>query len=216
MIWYLISWLLSPLLLTIGAAANDPTPEDTGTVPGEKPQEQEKERTFTQAELNKLLADEKRKAKEKYTDYDALKERAAKWAEYEESQKSELQKLTDALEAEKQKAQQAEQARVEALLQVTITAAAVKAGFHDPADAFALVDRTRIKIDDPETVTAAVADLAKAKPHLVKGTPPPPNPGATNPLDKKTEEGAPDWLQSKRNQGVSRGGVMIKDLNIKE
>lgn len=69
-------------------------------------------KTFTQEQVNALLADQKRKVLEKFADYDDLKGKASKLAEIEESSKSELQKALDrAAELEKDltKYQQKEQ-----------------------------------------------------------------------------------------------------------
>lgn len=53
------------------------------------------ERTFTQEQVNAMLADQKRKLGEKFGDYDDLKAAASKLAEIEESSKTELQKALD-------------------------------------------------------------------------------------------------------------------------
>lgn len=61
------------------------------------------EKTFTQSELNAIIADRISEVKGKYSDYDDLKAKAAKYDEAEEASKSELQKVTesrDALQAE--------------------------------------------------------------------------------------------------------------------
>lgn len=64
---------------------------------------QGEEKTFTQSELNAIIADRLSEVKEKYADYDDLKAKATKYDEAEEASKSELQKITesrDALQAE--------------------------------------------------------------------------------------------------------------------
>lgn len=64
---------------------------------------QGEEKTFTQSELNAIIADRLSEVKEKYGDYDDLKEKAQKFDEAEEASKSELQRITesrDALQAE--------------------------------------------------------------------------------------------------------------------
>lgn len=60
-------------------------------------------RTFTQDEVNGMLANERRSTKAKFADYDELKAKAAKYDEAAEAGKSELQKAVD--EAAKWKAQ---------------------------------------------------------------------------------------------------------------
>lgn len=58
------------------------TPEPTG-------------KTFTQEQVNALLAEQKRKVGEKFADYDDLKSKAAKLAEIEQASKSELEKAQE-------------------------------------------------------------------------------------------------------------------------
>lgn len=61
------------------------------------------QKTFTQDELNAILNDRLGREKAKYSDYEALKEKASKFDQIEEASKTELQKITDkatALESE--------------------------------------------------------------------------------------------------------------------
>ena len=53
------------------------------------------ERTFTQDELNKVVADRLARERAKYADYDELKGKAAKFDEAEEASKTELQRAVD-------------------------------------------------------------------------------------------------------------------------
>lgn len=56
------------------------------------------EKTFTQAELDTIISDRLKREREKYSDYDAMREKAAKLDEIEEASKSELQKATERAE----------------------------------------------------------------------------------------------------------------------
>ena len=61
------------------------------------------QQTFTQDELNKIVGERLARERDKYSDYDELKKKAAAFDEAQEAQKSELQKAQDralALEAE--------------------------------------------------------------------------------------------------------------------
>ena len=76
-------------------------------------QEQEV-RTFTQEEVNSFLAKDRKQMAEKYADYDALKEKAARLDQIEEDAKTELQKATERaekLEAEVSAMKHAEEIR---------------------------------------------------------------------------------------------------------
>ena len=55
-------------------------------------------KTFTQDELNAILGERLAREREKFADYDSLKEKAAKFDEAEEASKSELQKATERAE----------------------------------------------------------------------------------------------------------------------
>lgn len=53
------------------------------------------EKTFTQAELDEVVEGRLKREREKYKDFDAFKEKAAKFDEIEANSKTELQKATD-------------------------------------------------------------------------------------------------------------------------
>lgn len=55
----------------------------------------EPQKTFTQDEVNAIVADRLSRDRAKYADYDALKEKAGKFDELQEANKTELQKATD-------------------------------------------------------------------------------------------------------------------------
>ncbi len=103
---------------------------------------------------------------------DAMKTAAAKAKETEEANKSELEKERDA----RQKAESTSQAALDKantrLINAELKVFASQAGFADPSDAVALVNRSDLKVDDDGNVTGAkeaVEALIAAKPHL-KGT----------------------------------------------
>ena len=53
------------------------------------------EKMFTQAEVDAIVGDRLKRDRAKYADYDAVKEKAARFDEMEEANKSELQKATE-------------------------------------------------------------------------------------------------------------------------
>ena len=71
-----------------------------------------------------------------------------------------------------------------------ITAAAASAGFADPADAAGFLPVAELDSDD--AVAAAVAELAKAKPYLLKRTAAPLEQGVQG---KDTPPSATDWIR---------------------
>lgn len=50
------------------------------------------EKTFTQAEMDSIIEGRLARERQKYSDYDSLKEKAGKYDEYQEKSKTELQK----------------------------------------------------------------------------------------------------------------------------
>lgn len=69
----------------------------------EQVEQKEEPKTFTQEEVNNIIAERLNRDRAKYADYETLKEKAAKFDAAEEASKTELQKATekaDALEKE--------------------------------------------------------------------------------------------------------------------
>lgn len=74
----------------------------------------EETKTFTQADVDKIVGDRLQRERSKYSDYEALKEKADKYDEVVESEKTELQKAmekAEALEAELSSMKKAEAIR---------------------------------------------------------------------------------------------------------
>jgi hypothetical protein len=69
-----------------------------------EPEEQQELKTFTQEQVNALIATEKRKFGDKYADYDDIKAKATQFDELEQSSKTELQKAIDRATAAETKA----------------------------------------------------------------------------------------------------------------
>lgn len=80
----------------------------------EEKQTEQAAQTFTQEDVNRIVADRVARERAKYADYDAIREKAAKFDEAEEASKTELQKATeraDKLQAELDSYQKAEKVR---------------------------------------------------------------------------------------------------------
>lgn len=56
------------------------------------------ERTFTQGELDAIIGERLKREREKYADYEDLKDKASKYEQSVENNKTELQKATEAIE----------------------------------------------------------------------------------------------------------------------
>lgn len=121
----------------------------------------EVEKTFTQTEVNSLLADNKRKLLAKYEDYDSLK--------------ATVDGLDDIKSQSFQDGQtQATNELLGRLIDTEIRSSAQALGFADPSDAITFFgDKTEITYDtekglDHEAITSRLGDLATNKPYLLK------------------------------------------------
>jgi hypothetical protein len=132
------------------------------------------DRTFTQAELDRIVADRLNRQKSQFADYEALKTKATKYDELEAQNKSELQKEREAREAaEKQRDEALTTAQRRVVRSEVVARAAGKLA--DPSDAPALLDLDEFKLDDKgevdsKAIDAALDDLLKRKPHLAADT----------------------------------------------
>lgn len=82
--------------------ADAPTPDPKPVDP--KPDE----KTFTQADIDRIVAERLKREAAKYSDYDDLKAKAARFAELEEKDKTESQKLADTNRVLEDRARKAE------------------------------------------------------------------------------------------------------------
>jgi len=118
-------------------------------------------RVFTQADVDRLMGERVKREREKYADYADLKKAAARLAEIEEANKSELQKAQEAAQAAQHAAEAALTAANERLMRAAFIAEAAKAGAAHPEDAYALAERSAVKVGDDGTVMG-VAEAVKA------------------------------------------------------
>lgn len=149
----------------------DPPEKGDDNSPGQDPEDNfDKDRAM--ATISKLREFEKeaKALKKRVADYEAA-EQARKEAEMSDAEKT--QARLDQLEAEAQAAKaerdQAKAQAAETLMRTAVLMAA--ASFHDPAEAWMFVDRSKLEIDEAGNVTGAekaVEAVAKAKPHLLK------------------------------------------------
>lgn len=101
-----------------------PENNDSEQQPADQP------KTFTQEQVNALIASEKRKLGEKFADYDDLKTKATQFDQLEQDSKSELQKALDRAAEAEQKA-----AALEAKEQVAAWAKEITKDSQIPASA---------------------------------------------------------------------------------
>ena len=130
----------------------------------------------------------------------ALRKENAKWRTQlrstEEQQQAkakaemtELERLQTELREAQDARTRAEQARLQTAVKSQVIAAAAKAGYNDPEDAYRMIDPSTLDVDDDGTVGGldeAVKTLLKSKPYLAKqatGTYSPTNPAGGAPRE---------------------------------
>jgi len=159
------------------------TPPPAATPPPVAPAPNEPPKSFTQADVDRILADRLARAKaEPPADYDQLKAAAAELEKLKNDQMSETEKLTKAAALADERARAAEEKATNALMRAAIVSAAQRAGAVDPDAVLALVDRSTVKVGDDGQVTGvdeAVKALLDTKQYLV-GKAPTPTPGGAD------------------------------------
>jgi hypothetical protein len=130
-------------------------------------------KSFTQEQVNAILAEEKRKTLAKFEGFDDLKSKAARFDEIEAQNATELEKATKKA-ADEARADMTAKTNIR-LIGAEAKAAAAAMGFNDPADAvIQLRDKfSGIKVTDDgdvdeASVKALIEQLAKDKPYLIK------------------------------------------------
>lgn len=163
---------------------NNPTP-GSGQTPNNPPVE----KTFTQAQLDAIIAERVSRLNEKYKDYDVLKQRAE---DADAASKSESEKLTErATKAENRVKEIEREAKLEKLTNQA-TRAAIELGF-DPKRIDKVLRLTEIKDDStPESISKSLEALKGEMPELLmkKGAPAtePSNPSKPDPSAPETDD----------------------------
>jgi hypothetical protein len=169
-----------------------------GKVTDEKDQEKPEEKTnangggndqgqqFTQEQLNAIVKDRLERATAKTTsdlmaqlgieNIDEAKQAIEDAAKAKQAQMTELEKIQAQIADAESRAVQAEEAQAkiqaqanEALLKAAVMTKATN--FNDPMDAWAFVDRSKIKVNDSgayDGIDEALKEVAETKPYLVK------------------------------------------------
>jgi len=145
-----------------------PTPAPTGDPPAPVDPPTDPAKTFTQAELDKIVSDRLKREKDKYADYDAVKAKAKQLDDLEAANKTELERAQaerDTLKAERDAAKaEARATRV----QSAVISAASEAGAINPADVMAVLAADAVTVKDDGTIEGvkeAVAAVLATRPH---------------------------------------------------
>lgn len=149
-----------------------PTPPPGPAVPPPTPTP-EPPQTFTQDDVNRIVADRLAREGKKYEGFDDLKKKAGEFDKIQAENATELEKAVKKA-ADEARADMSSKTNTR-LVRAEVKAAASAARFYDPADAAVLLQGrfSDIKVTDDgdvdeAAVKAIVEQLAKDKPHLVK------------------------------------------------
>ena len=150
----------------------EPTAEGEPTQPVEAVQpevESTAAKSYTQEEVNQMMGKTRRETRDKFSDYETLKERAAKADELEQAQLTEKERLEARVEQAEKNAQAADQRITEAMIATAVQVQAGQMGIVDPEAAFLLVDRANIRYTADagfSGVEDALTQLLEKKPYL--------------------------------------------------
>lgn len=154
------------------AGGSEPDPAASTAPPAGAPPE----KTFSQADVDRIVTDRLNRQKAQFGDYDELKAKAARLAELETANQTETEKLQTQAQEAARRADEADRARQDALerarrqqLQSAVVAEAHRQGARDGEDVFALIDTTKFAVgDDGEYSTTADGRIAGVE-ETVKG-----------------------------------------------
>lgn len=152
-------------------------PQTTQPVSGESTATAQSGKTFTQEQLDAILADRLARERNKYADYETLK---AKAQEAEDAKKSEIEKAAERASKAESKLKEVEQAAKLAELRASAKEKAIDIGFDNKRldKVMRLVEVTADTT--PEQLQNSLESLAKEMPELLAKSKTP-NVGATNP-----------------------------------
>lgn len=165
-------------MTTPPVAAPPTTPPAPETTP--PPETPAADKTLTQVEVDRIVADRVNREKAKFSDYADLKSKAQRLEQIEAANQTELEKAVEKARAEgRTEAQSSANTR---LVAAEARALAAEAKFRNPATATRLLDLSGVAVGDDGTVDAdaikaLLDDLAKAEPYLLAvedGSAPPP------------------------------------------
>jgi hypothetical protein len=194
------------------------------------PEEKLETKTFTQDELDKIVADRlarEKKKLEKYADYDDVKTKLSEFEKFEEERKKAEMTVQERLEAEKaeaekraqeseERANKALEAANKRLLKSEFRLLAKELGVRKDAldDAFVLADLSTVEVDEEgnvQGVQEALESLKKAKAYLFGGTDfADPSPGQHEPKREATQDQAKRKLEELAQKAKKTGRIEDK------
>ena len=144
-------------------AQRDDTNQDQ---PREPDRKDDSSKTFTQADVDRLLADRLARERKKFADYDGLKKKAIEFDKWQDAQKSEVEKLNDQLAAAQVELQGFRVAEIRRTAAVAAGLPANYAKYITAADEAEALEQAKELAKDIKTPEPKPADLKQGtRPH---------------------------------------------------
>ena len=128
------------------------------------------DRTFSQAEVDRIVQERLARQKAQYAGFDELKTKAEQFDQLREQQMTDLEKANKRAADLERELTAATTARQESILAAAIVAEAAKRHVVDPEAAVALIDRSTLQFDDtgnPTNIAQAMDSLLEQRSYLV-------------------------------------------------
>ena len=149
------------------------TPPATPEAPATPP---EPPHMVAQDQVDRIVQERLNRERQKFADYDDLKQKATRFDEMEAASLSDLEKANSRADAAEKSAADATALAKETNVRSAVISAAVKAGAVNADAVFKLIERDAVTVGDDGSVTGAeeaVAALLESDPYLVgKASPP--------------------------------------------
>jgi hypothetical protein len=194
----------------------DPKEPDKTEPKAEPKKDPPADKTFTQAELDRVVEERLARERKKFEGFDDIKARAEKFDELEAKNQSALEKAqTKAEKAEKERDEAVQRAN-QTLVRAAVVAEAAKQGAVDADAVVALLPGDQVTIGDDGQVTGAeqaVKGLLEAKQWLVGNTPTPPGDGgARTPVPPKDLD---EQIREAEEKGDVRTSIALKNQKLR-
>lgn len=172
----LIKWAFTtyrPLAGADGSTDDPPKADPPKSDPPKADPPGDQAKTFTQAELERIVQDRVARESKKYDGFDDLKTKAAEFDKIQDQQKSELQRANERAEKAERDAAERTTAANTRLMEAAVLSEATKQKAIKPEHLFKLIDTKKVTVGDDGQVAGAegaVKAFLEANPEYVGTT----------------------------------------------
>lgn len=207
------------------AGGEDPPAGPPAEPPAEPPNPADPpaDKTFSQADVDRIVQERLRRDREKFADYEELKQAAVKLQELEDGQRSDLeraqrtaQQAAEELAAARADAEAARQFASTTQIRSAVVAEAAKQGAVDPDAVVALLPTDSVTVGDDGQVTGAedaVKALLEQKQYLV-GQPRQPGPGDGGPRTPAPQKDLDEQIAEAEAKGDVKTSLALKTQKL--